>query len=300
MLIGFAGGCITHQPGIPYPKLFHRVLMRWFDERGIRGVRFSVAQDPYREPSLRVARLLSNNRADLIILHRSAYTFFTKPMAVFYANNRYILNPFLVRRRQLRSWNDYEQLGFSNCPGIPARSTQPPTTPNAAATSQVCDAETRGKKAPETATQPMQGATQANTYAEKPLPSFRLKDLPWHLGEWSGLLQWAIQDELKIVHAARRHCDAAGAELIVVGPGLRIGYPWANNQVQRLDECFQAWASNKTDVTYINLLNPLAGNRSPERLSAKHYCDAVHFNMAGHEHLAARLESPLLKRIEAR
>ncbi|MEB3355072.1 MAG: hypothetical protein VKM34_12715 [Cyanobacteriota bacterium] len=303
MLIGFVGGCITHQPDIPYPQLFHRVLMRWFDEQGMSGIRFVVARDPHQEPSLRVETLLANYKPDLIIMHRSAHTFFTKSMAVFYAGDRYVLHPFFAKRRQEKTWTDYEKEGFSSCFSIFTHASRPELSQaNGMATSLLT---------PEITTQ---SGVQSNTnkssnftlafrrmlpHLEGKFRKPRRKDLPWILGELSGLLNWALNDELNTASKARKHCNCMGAKLIVVGPGLRIGYPWVNRHAHQLDKTFQAWAEKHKDVSYISLLRPLAGNRSPNMLSTNHYLDTIHFNSSGHLHLASRLEPALLMAIAA-
>lgn len=303
MLIGFVGGCITHQPDIPYPQLFHRVLMRWFDEQGMSGIRFVVARDPHQEPSLRVETLLANTKPDLIIMHRSTHTFFTKSMAVFYAEDRYVLHPFFAKRRQEKTWTDYEQERFSSCLSVSTHASRPELSQvNGMATSSLT---------PEIATQSEMQSNNNKLSSSTPafrhmLPHLegkfrrpRRKDLPWIFGEISGLLNWAINDELKTVSKARKRCNCMGAKLIVVGPGLRIGYPWVNRHAHQLDRSFQAWAEKHKDVSYISLLRPLAGNRSPNRLSTSHYLDTIHFNISGHLHLASRLEPALLMAIAA-
>ena len=304
MLIGFAGGCITHQSGIPYPQLFHRVLMRWLDERGIHGIRFIVARDPYEEPNRRVESLLAKSKPDLVIMHRSAHTFFTKSMAVFYARGRYVLNPYLVNRRQQKSWNDYEQDGFSCCLGLPAHASRQGNTPIEATPATLLSpeikAQARELRRAAKSCHKIPAFRQKIPWLEEKLRRLRPKELPWLLGELSGLLQWAIEDELEIVSTARSHCSIAGAKLLVVGPGLRIGYPWVNRHAQQLDNSFQAWAMKHDDASYVSLLRPLAGNRSPNMLSAQNYLDAIHFNGTGHKHLAARLEPVILQAIEAR
>jgi hypothetical protein len=305
MLIGFVGGCITHQPGIPYPQLFHRVLMRWFDERGLSGIRFVVSRDHCDDPSHRVETLLAKNNPGIIIIHRSAHTFFTKPMAIFYANQRFVVNPFLFRRsRKRRSWSDYERQGFSSCLGIRVHTPQPestrskttqiPTSPTAV------DPKAKAAEEPDSQNSRKNQDQHYNSCPRKKHRRVSLRDLPWLAGDVSGLLNWAIEDELEIVSRAHDHCRRAGSKLLVVGPGLRIGYPWVNRQAHQLDASLQEWADKRDELNYVSLLCPLAGNRSPHKLSDSDYLDAIHFNTFGHRHLAARLEEPLLQEISAR
>lgn len=302
MLIGFVGGCITHQPGIPYPQLFHRVLVRWFDDQGLGRISFVVARNPHQEPSQRVETLIRKHNPDLIIVHRSAHTFFTKAMAVFYAGERYVVHPFLVDRRPQRSWNDYEQENFASCLGVPAHAkpneaTRIKTIPASSCTSGITAAVEAPPKA-KANSQIMPALQRIASYSEGKLRRLRPKDLPWLVGEFSGLITWAINDELSIVDNALNQCRSGGVKLLIVGPGLRIGYPWVNRHAHQLDSGLKTWAEKRRGVSYVSLLRPLADNRSPSVLSAEHYQDAIHFNSSGHRHLASRLEPALLQAIE--
>lgn len=287
LVLGFVGGCLTHQPGIPHPRLFHRLVAhRLEDERGVR-LRLALDRDFSAEPGLRVANLLRTERPDVVVLHRSTNTFFAKAMAVFVTDrDQYVVNPFLFRRSRSRTWLDYERDGFRGCtvlwtirgPGHAPETRRPETPESIAAT-------------PTENLLRLQETSQAR--------GFRLKDLTWIVADRSGLVEWAIEDELRIVRESHAECTAAGVPLIVLGPGLRIGMPWVKRFADRLDASLADWASTANDAAFVSLLGPLAGSRSPQSLGVEHYMDVIHFNAAGHEHVADRLE-PWLNRLVSR
>lgn len=297
LTLGFVGGCLTHQAGIPHPRLFHRLLARRLeDERGVR-LRLVVEKEFADEPRLRVARLLRDEQPDVILLHRSTNTFFTKAMAVFVtAGGRYVVNPFLFQRHQRRSWLDYERGGFRDC--LPFWRSRRTATPNAddTTTSHAVDPRARSVLHEEL----------VRLDASATARGFRWRDLAWTVADWTGLVAWAIDDELRIVREAHARCMAAGRPLIVLGPGLRIGTPRANRHAARLDAAFENWvhkappASNDqataaSPASYVSLMTGQRGSRSPGPLGVEHYRDVIHFNPAGHEHVAARLEPALLQ-----
>lgn len=279
LTLGFVGGCLTHQAGIPHPRLFHRLVGRRLeDERGVR-LRLAISKEYAAEPGARVADLLHDERPDVVLLHRSMNVFLTKPMAVFVADGgRYIVNPFLFRRRQARSWLDHEHAQFHHCPAIwpPRRlfagATAPTRRPN------------EGDDAPE-----IPQSRLASTQAAAVNRGFRLRDLAWVAGHWAGLDAWAIDDELRIVAESRAACVDAGVPLLVLGPGLRIGVAQAQQFAARIDATLDRWARSTGDVGYISLLAESPDCRSPHPVGVGHYRNHVHFNVAGHEHVAARL-----------
>jgi hypothetical protein len=301
LTLGFVGGCLTHQPGIPHPRLFHRLLARRLeDDHGVR-LRFVVDKEFADEPRLRVARLLRGHQPDAIVLHRSTNTFFTKAMAVFVTDGgRYVLNPFLFSRRQCRSWLDYERNAFRDCLTV----WQPRLAPIPKADDQASPRESILMAA---AISPEE---LAHLHATTNARSFRLKDMAWAAAEWTGLLAWAIDDEERIVREVHAECQAIGASLILLGPGLRIGTPKANQHAARLDAAFSKWAranrkargggaSAAADVTYVSVIATQTEGRSPSAIGAEHYCDVVHFNPAGHEHIANRLEPEITRLLAA-
>lgn len=285
--LGFVGGCLTHQAGVPFPRLFHRVLARQFaDDHGVR-LTLAVNGDYTEEPGRRVARLLRDERPDAVLLHRSTNTFFPKAMAVFVGDDsRYIVNPFLLRRRRRRSWLDEEREGFRRCLAVWRAGRAPTTT----------DVRADGSRTE--ATVPPAALVLAHAAAAR--RRFGAGDFAWIVADWTGLTEWAITDELRIVHESSVECAAAGVPLIVLGPGLRIGMPRVDRCSRRLDRRLASCAACDGGFTYVSLLAPLPGSQEPQPVGVHHHLDVIHLNAAGHAFVAARLEPHLLPLVGAR
>lgn len=278
--LGFIGGCLTHQPGVPYPRLFHRVLARRLEDEF--GVRLEVVvSDHYGdEPRLRLASLLQEGPLDAVLLHRSSNTFFIKTAFVFVVETvdaiRYVLNPMVPRIRS-QPWLKFEQTGFRDCITL-WKKPRPP-----------------GSTAPPVAEVPLAELEATMTAAES--GRFRLKDLSWIAGDRCGLVNWAIRDELRIVDEVHSAAAQPGLPLIVLGPGLNIGRSWVNRFAARLDAAFAAKIDQLEGGSYASLLAADPDSLSPGPLLVEHHMDRTHFNAAGHAFVADRLHprlAPLL------
>ena len=76
--LAFVGGCLTHQPGIPFPRLFHRVLSRRLQAHYGRQLKMVVAPRYLDDPHRRLESILEKGPVDAVVLHRSTMTFFRK------------------------------------------------------------------------------------------------------------------------------------------------------------------------------------------------------------------------------
>lgn len=275
--LGFIGGCLTHQPGIPYARLFHRLLSKRLEDR--RGIRLeAVVCDRYAdEPSERLQSLLREGPLDAVLLHRSSNTFFTKTALVFVVQDprqiRYVVHPMVLGRGS-GSWLEHERSGFRRCVtlwknGSPPGAADPP---------------------PARELPPKELADMLRAGESRP---FRLNDLSWIAADRLGLVRWAIHDEARIVGEVHAVARRAGLPLLVLGPGLRIGHVWVNRFTARLDSALAAAVAPLESARYASLLTADPDRPSDVRLGVEHYMDQIHFNAAGHSLVADRLE-PLL------
>jgi hypothetical protein len=277
--VGFVGGCLAHHAAVPYPRLFHRVLSRRFEEQC--GVRLEVAvSDRYEEePRVRLEALLQEGPLDAVLLHRSNHTFFMKTAMVFVVQAgdeiRYVINPMFPRIRA-DSWLQLEKAGFGRCTTI-WKTREKPTAPAAPP-----------------AVVPLEELRAIMTAAET--GRFALKDLSWIAGDWCGLVRWAIEDELRIVEEVRSKAASAGLPLMVLGPGMKIGHFWVNRFASRLDAALAAKVRQLEGVSYASVLTTEPGGLSADPLGVEHHMDRIHFNAAGHALVANRLY-PLMARL---
>lgn len=280
--LGFVGGCLAHQPGIPYARLFHRVLSRRMEDRfGIR-IEAVVCDRHQDEPGERLRALVQEGPLDAVLLHRSTNTFFTKTAMVFVTPDgdyaRYVLHPMLSWIRS-RSWLQCERDRFRECVTlwkrrIPAGSDEPPT-------------------ACEMAQQDLESLVR-NDEARR----FRLKALPWIAADYCGLVEWAIQDERRIVAEVHAVARQAEVPLFVLGPGFKLGYRWVNRFSRRLDSALDQAVASMDAAAYLSLLTGGPADRAEPRIRIDHYRDHSHYNAAGHA-LVADLLEPLLTAVVA-
>jgi hypothetical protein len=281
--LGFVGGCLAHQPGIPYARLFHRVLSRRLEDR--LGVRLeAVVCDRFgEEPQARLEAILRDGPLDAVLLHRSTNTFFTKTAMVFVVQDpdqaRYVLHPMFPRRRA-RSWLELERNGFRECLALWKTRTPP------------------GAADPPPLHEIPADRLTALMHAAEARP-FRLNDLSWIAADRCGLVAWAIQDEVRIVEQVHAVAASAGLPLFVIGPGLQVGHRWVNRFGTRLDMALARAVSPLDGAWYASLLRSEAASCSPQPLGVEHYMDAIHFNTAGHALVADHLEPLLAQAIEA-
>lgn len=140
-----------------------------------------------------------------------------------------MIHPFLANRRSKRNWNDYEQENFASCLGIPAHAkanepTRIKATPASSSTSGIT-APVKATPKAKAISQIISPLQRIASYSEGKLRRLRLKDLPWLLGDFSGLITWAINDELSIVDNALNQCMSGGVKLLIVGPGYGLAIP---------------------------------------------------------------------------
>jgi|694.fasta_scaffold10377_8 hypothetical protein len=278
--LGFVGGCLAHQPGIPYARLFHRVLSRKLEDRF--GVRLeAVVCDRYGdEPHARLEALLREGPLDAVLVHRSTNTFFTKTALVFVVPDRdhvrYVLHPMFPRRRR-RSWLELERTGFRECLTLRKISTPP----------------SHADLPPPVEIPADRLASLMHTGETRP---FRANDLSWIAADRCGLVAWAIQDEVRIVTQTHAVAASAGLPLIVLGPGLKIGHRWVIRFAARLDTALARAVSPLEGASYVSLLGRYATASPTPPLGVEHYMDQIHFNAAGHA-LVGDLIEPLLAHV---
>ncbi len=72
--LGIAGGCLSHQPGIPFSRLYHQVLSRRLQDAYAVRLR-SVIDHSFASPLDQRLTALAGRETDLVLVHvRSVFT----------------------------------------------------------------------------------------------------------------------------------------------------------------------------------------------------------------------------------
>jgi len=278
--LAFVGGCLTHQPGIPFPRLFHRVLSRRLQAHYGRQLKIVVAPRYLDDPHRRLESMLEKGPVDAVVLHRSTMTFFRKTGLIVGVTEegsfRYVLHPFFCQQGA-RTWAELEVTRFAECMTLWRRKTVVAT--------------------PVEGPLPAQGTAQPDVIKER--RRLRISDLTWIAGKWAGLVDWAIRDEIRIVEMVRQVAVANNLPLLVLGPGRRIEKTPINQFAARLDTELARSLSRGQGVSYISLMDDQCGNGTDESFDRHHYVDSGHFNEAGHALVATRMEPHLARLLTA-
>lgn len=275
--LAFLGGCLTHQPDIPFARLFHRELARRLERRVGLRLQVVVPRNFELDHDHRLAGLLRTQRLDGVLIHLSNFAF-TPKVNLFVkwidaTEVRYFLHPCLLQRRR-RSWTQLERDGFRGC--VPLWNRRRPQPGPAAP-----PPDPEGEVVPEI------GAAR--------LLGVRWRDLNLMAGWGLGLGTWAIGEECSLLSRVHDLCRQEGLPLMVMGPGNRIGEPWMNRCSYALDRALDRCVGRLSQARYVPLLR---ADRHHSWLGwmppGLHGPDGLHFNSRGHAHLADCLEQALV------
>ena len=250
--LAIVGGCMTHQPGIPFNSLYHRrIARRVASEAGIR-IRPHIARGFGQDYADRLEALLERHDIDGVLLHlrvlimRRARLLVQGPAG----GARYSLHPAFLRRQH-----------------------------SGAAVEALRSAETAARR----------DGTRGDDVVqihERPrgrLETFRPRNLNWALGAAAGLDRWAVEDEMLRLAEFEQLCQKRQLPLFVLGPTPLLGRYWQSRCIGLLNERIRRWASERGTPSAV--IGEVADSEGHPLVKS----DGVHLTVAGHAHVAELL-----------
>jgi hypothetical protein len=270
--LGIIGGCLTHQPGIPKSELYHQRLAKRLEQsEGIR-LRVRIARDFTQEHVPRFEGLLREHRLDAVMVHvRSEFCRKAACIVIVRTEGeiRYYLHPFLFRPWS-SGWAAVEKSAFAGCRLILRR-----PSPVARKT----DSETHGENAQQDQADIVPGAVRVGGIA--------IRDTFYVGGVLTGLDNWAIRDELRMLEDLRSRCRDLGLPLLVLGPSRRPDAYWLDRLCVKLNARLRIATSNWA-IPYSDLM--AISDVHGERMYRP---DGLHLTASGHAYVADQLEQAI-------
>lgn len=272
--LGIVGGCLTHQPGIPRSLLYHQLLASSLAAQGIQ-LRVRISRGFDRDPVDRVAALVEAEKVDAVLLHvRNTFVRKAGILATVARKGviRYYLHPFLFRPWRL-GWSEVEKRDFSGELRIMTRRSP----------AQGLAVDRSGEGHSERSS----GDGTLPTVSKRFL-GLSLRGLIYRAGRLALLDRWMQRDELRLLRQAMEFCQERRLPLLIMGPSHRPDEAYLNRLCigmdRRLAKCIAP-----SSASYCSLMTDVPGE--PASLYSR---DGLHFNRAGHAHVARCLE-PLVK-----
>lgn len=277
--LGIVGGCLTHQPGIPRSRLYHRLLASTLASQGIR-LKVHISRGFEEDPADRIAALVKDRELDAVLLHvrntfvRKAGIFAT---VVRKGVIRYYLHPFLLRPWKL-GWNEIERRDFDGELLLMTRASplRGPAVDRA------------GEGLPEGAS-----GDGAPPSGSKKVLGLSLRGLIYRAGRMALLDRWMQRDELRLLQEAIGFCQQRCLPLLIMGPSHRPEESYLNRLCIDMDRKLARWIT-PSSASYCSLMNDVPGGHA-----GLYSRDGLHMNRAGHAHVAGCLE-PLVKQLALR
>lgn len=267
--LGIIGGCLSHQAGVQKSDLYHQRLIQRLEEVGHARMRVRIARDFDEEHRMRLESLMARGHLDGVLLHvRSAFvrkcsliTMCPTPTDI-----RYYIHPFLFCPWRT-GWVEVENAGFARCLLVGRRRKDSVLSngdgPGGDGSVPARDGPRPGIVAPPTR-----------------VAGIAIRDVLYLGGVLTGMLAWAIRDELRMVRDLWSRCTALGLPLFVLGPSRWPDYRWHDRLTTHLDtrlrSALDAWV-----VPYRGLRQIC--DDMGERL---YQPDGVHFTPRGHVYAA--------------
>jgi hypothetical protein len=252
--LAILGGCMTHQPSIPFNALYQRRLARVVQaQTGIR-LRPHVARGFGLDFGQRLDALQERFELDGVLLHlRVMITKRARVVARVRTPDgpHWRLHPALLTRRH-------------SGPAIEALRAD----------------ETAGED----------GAAEADVRAERQesrrgkwIGGSSLREVGSAIGAAAGLDRWAADDEIHRLAGFVADCERRKLPLFVLGPTPLVRQRWAAKSISRLNEAIERYCA---DIQLPHALIP-ATNDELGRPVVKG--DGVHLTIDGHQYVADRL-----------
>lgn len=278
--LGIIGGCLTHQGGIAKSELYHYRLAKNLEESAGVRLRVRIARGfDHIEHRVRLDALLKEHRLDAVLVHVRNYYLGKSALIVKSMTDdefRYHLHPFLFKPWKT-GWAEIAKSNFAGQSVLLRRKN------------------TMRKKG--AAPQAKEVAPIEDTPADDPggrrVLGVSLRDLFYAGGVLTGLDNWAVRDELRMLRDVRLRCEELGVPLFVLGPGRRPGDYWLDRMCGKLDRRLH-YVLGDALVPYCGL--PDMENEHGEQVYLN---DGWHLSPAGHAYVAERL-APVMERWFAR
>jgi hypothetical protein len=270
--LGIIGGCLTHQRGIAKSELYHQRLAKRLERsEGIR-LRVRIARDFKQEHVFRLESLLQEHRLDAVMVHvRSEFSRKAAFVITVHTDGefRYYLHPFLFRPWR-SGWATVENAGFAGCRLILRRPS--PVT-------QTTDRDCKSDDDQKDWANIVPGALRVG--------GVRIRDTFYVGGVLTGLDNWAIRDELRMLEDLHTRCKELGLPLLVLGPSRRPDDCWLDRSCVKLDARLRI-ATGQRAVPYSDLMAISDGQGG--RIYRP---DGHHLTVSGHAYVADQLEQDL-------
>jgi hypothetical protein len=252
--LAILGGCMSHQPGIPFNALYHRQLGRQVQATtGIR-IRPHVARGFGRDFGSRLDALGERFELDGVLLHLRVLV--TKRARLFVRvgtakDSHWRLHPALLRRGH-----------------------------RGPAVEELRAYENAGEDAQE------DGLVRAKRHGRRRgwwLGGLSLREIGSALGAFVGLDRWAADDEVERLKEFVADCERRGLPLFILGPTPLQGQPWAGRCLRQLDDRIARFASSR-GIPYA-----LFGDERSAAGKPFIKGDGMHLTVEGHGHITHRL-----------
>ena len=274
--LGIIGGCLTHQGGIAKSELYHYRLAKHLEESGRTLLRVRIARGfDDIEHKVRLDALVQEHALDAVLVHVRNYYLGKSALIVKSVTDdefRYHLHPFLFKPWKT-GWAEIARSNFAGQRVILRRKNAMKSATAAAQAEEV---------------EPTEAPPVVDPGGRSVL-GVSLRDLFYAGGVLTGLDNWAVRDELRMLRDVRSRCGELDLPLIVLGPGRRPGSYWLDRICIRLDEQLRH-ILGAASVPYCGL--PDMENEQGEQVYLN---DGWHLSSAGHAHVAKRL-APVMER----
>jgi hypothetical protein len=268
--LGIIGGCLTHQGGIAKSELYHRRLAKHLEEsHQVRLlVRIARGFDDI-EHRARLDALVKEYRLDAVLVHVRNYYLGKSALIVKSVTDdefRYHLHPFLFKPWKT-GWAEIAKSNFAGQRVILRRRN-------------TMKAEARAVRVEEVI--PTEEGPVVDPGGRRVL-GVSLRDLFYAGGMVTGLDNWALRDEVRMLQDLRLRCEELGISLFVLGPGRRPDDPWLDRMCKKLDKRLR-WTLAGLSVPYCGL-----PDMEDEHGEQVYLNDGWHLSPAGHVYVAERL-----------
>lgn len=252
--LAILGGCMTHQPGIPFNALYHRQLGRELQATTSIRLRPHVARGFGLDFGVRLDALQERFALDGVLLHLRVMVAKRARLLVRVRGAKgphWRLHPALLRRRHegpaIEELRAFENAGE--------------------------DAEERGAVR----------AVRHGSRRGRWLGELSLREVGSALGAVVGLDRWAADDEVHRLEEFVAECERRGLPLFILGPTPLVGQPWAGRSLRLLDDRIaQFCRARGLPYALITSERDLTGKPLIKR-------DGMHLTIEGHGFIAHRL-----------
>jgi hypothetical protein len=250
--LGIIGGCMSHQPGIPMSKLYHRQLAQMLRTNDGVQLRIKIAHRFEANYQDRLIDLINHNSLDGVLLHSRVMFIRKAGLFATYTSEgatHYVIHPFLFRRQEFGKWMEFETQNFDNSFVIFSRKA------------------------------PIQN-TFGNAVPGIRIGGLRLRGLNQVIGMLVGLDKWAIEDEMFEITGFNQICLEKRIPFFVLGP---TPHAHLNHLCRKMSGALEIRLPTM-NIPFCRIENITGINGAPMQLN-----DGMHLTVDGHHFVAEQL-----------